>query len=736
MVVENRMSITAQQVKKLAYSCGFELAGVTAAVPSEDLSRFETWRASGMAGEMTYLTDHRGDLRRDPRQLLPEAQSIVCVGKLYNTARPYSTVIMDGKHGWISRYAWGEDYHDVLRRDLERLLARIAEANGEPFASKICVDTAPLLERSYARAAGLGWIGKNTCLINQQRGSWFFLGELLLSIPLADDAPPPNRCGSCRRCIDACPTDALVPNGQGEWTLDARLCISYLTIEKRAAWPSELAQQTGNHIFGCDICQDICPWNRRAAITTEESFGPSAFAPSVFAPNLDQFASLTEEEFRAMFRRSPIWRAKYEGFLRNVAIAMGNSRDAGMKEPLEKLARHSNRVIAETARRALLLLVASAAALAEPNAGFEHFYNNEYDQALAYFEQQLKTNPDQPGIYNNLAQTILYREMFRSGALESQLVTGNNPFLRSSKMEIGAEDKRRFAEYVDLSIQKNEARIEKNDRDMEALLALGVAHGLRANYLFLVEKSWMDALKEATAARHANERALEIDPKQVDAQLILGLNHYVVGSLPFYLKMVGFLSGFRGDKDEGIRQLEHVAAQGSRNKDDAKVLLAVIYRRERQPEKALPLLEELAERFPRNYLFRFEQVQMYSDLGNKQNALRVLDEIEKLRRESAPGYATLPPERIQFARGNLLFWYRDLDPALADLNQVTQNMERLDLNTRVLAWLRVGQIHDMRDRHPQAIEAYRSAMQVAPKSAAATEAEGYIEKPYRRKLSK
>ena len=262
----------------------------------------------------------------------------------------------DSSRGWISRYAWGEDYHDMLRRGLEQLLERIAEAHGEPFASKICVDTAPLLERSYARAAGLGWIGKNTCLINQGQGSWFFLGELLLSIPLAADAPPPDRCGSCRRCIDACPTDALVPNGGDGWTLDARLCISYLTIEKRGAVPSELQARTGDHVFGCDICQDVCPWNRRAAVTTEDSFGPSAFAPE-----LEQLAALTEEEFRALFRRSPVWRAKYEGFLRNVAMAMGNSGNASMKEPLEKLVQHSNRIISATAQAALLLLAASLA---------------------------------------------------------------------------------------------------------------------------------------------------------------------------------------------------------------------------------------------------------------------------------------------------------------------------------------------------------------------------------------
>lgn len=313
------MAISAQQIKELAHACGFEIAGVAEALPSEDFERFQTWRAEGMAGEMSYLTDRRGDLRSDPRNLLPEAKSIVCVGKLYNTGAPRSAEMTDTERGWISRYAWGADYHDVLRHGLERLVERIAEVHREPFHSKICVDTAPLLERSYARAAGLGWIGKNTCLINQQQGSWFFLGALLLSIPLSADAPPPDRCGVCTRCIEACPTQALIADGEGGWRLDARRCISYLTIEKRGDIPRELKDEIGNHLFGCDICQDVCPWNRHAPETGEE-----AFAPAEFAPRLEELAGLSEEEFHKRFRHSPVRRAKHAGFMRNVANAISN----------------------------------------------------------------------------------------------------------------------------------------------------------------------------------------------------------------------------------------------------------------------------------------------------------------------------------------------------------------------------------------------------------------------------
>ena len=213
--------MTGDEVRVLARECGFELAGVARAVPVPDTAWYREWVSVGYAGEMRYLTDRRAAVREDPRNLLASARSIVCVGKLYQTPWPHSTQYNDEERAWISRYAWGDDYHDVMRRGLERLAQRIGA-----LEYKICVDTAPLLERSYARLAGLGWIGRNTCLINQRSGSWFFLGELLLSLEIAPDAPPPERCGSCMRCVDACPTAAIVP-GRG---IDSALCISYLTI--------------------------------------------------------------------------------------------------------------------------------------------------------------------------------------------------------------------------------------------------------------------------------------------------------------------------------------------------------------------------------------------------------------------------------------------------------------------------------------------------------------------------
>ena len=330
-----------EQVKRLARECGFELAGIAAAAPSADAGRYRRWVEQGMAGEMGYLTDRRATLRADPRSLQPSAQSIICVGKLYNGPQPYSTEFTSTDLGWISRYAWGDDYHDVLRRDLQRL----AESLGAEHEYKICVDTAPLLERSYAHAAGLGWIGKNTCLINEPLGSWFFLGELLTSIPLEPDSPPPDRCGTCTRCIDACPTKAISPGG---YELDSRLCISYFTIELRGAFPEDHRSGIGQHVFGCDICQDVCPWNRRAPSTAEQ-----AFAPRHMTPPLVKLAALTEQEFREMFRHSPVSRARYTGFLRNVAIAMGNGGEPSFRSALERLADYPDMVVSEHARWAL-----------------------------------------------------------------------------------------------------------------------------------------------------------------------------------------------------------------------------------------------------------------------------------------------------------------------------------------------------------------------------------------------
>lgn len=342
--------MTSAVIREIALACGFELAGVAQAEPLPERAWYQEWVAAGFAGEMRYLTDRRAGVRDDPRNLLPSARSLIVVGKLYNTPWPYSTKFTDAERAWISRYAWADDYHDVLRRGLEQLRDALRQRISDPFESKICVDAAPLLERSYARQAGLGWIGRNTCLINQKMGSWFFLGELLVSLEIEPDAPPPDRCGTCRRCIEACPTAAIVPGPLG-YTVDSRLCISYLTIELRGPIPEEQRAGCGPHVFGCDICQDVCPWNRRAPATA----GP-AFEPRSFAPPLERFAEIGESEFHCMFRATPVIRARYSGFLRNVAIAMGNSGRKSFRPALERLTAHNDPVIGEHARWALARL--------------------------------------------------------------------------------------------------------------------------------------------------------------------------------------------------------------------------------------------------------------------------------------------------------------------------------------------------------------------------------------------
>lgn len=330
--------MTRDVVKRLARECGFELAGVAAAEPSADLPRYQAWVERGFAGEMKYLTDRRADVRQDLHNLLERARSIICVGKLYNTPGPVDSS--------VSRYAWGRDYHLVMRDGLVRLV-QLLEREAGPFDHKICVDTAPLLERSYAREAGLGWIGKNTCLIHEPLGSWFFLGEIVTSLEIEPDRPPPDRCGTCTRCIDACPTQALVPDGSGQWTLDSRRCISYLTIELRGPIPEEHREGMGAHIFGCDICQEVCPWNSRAPVTGEPAFSARPL------PDLENFAKLSPEAFHRTTADSTVARAKHSGMLRNIAVAMGNQKHDRFREPLQDLASSANETVAEHARWAL-----------------------------------------------------------------------------------------------------------------------------------------------------------------------------------------------------------------------------------------------------------------------------------------------------------------------------------------------------------------------------------------------
>ena len=338
-------------VKCAAEDAGFDLAGIAPARDAPDLEYFPAWIAAGHAGEMKYLAarDNQGELKRASlARVAPWARSVVVCAIDYNTDHPYSTQVHDPCRGWISRYAWSrDDYHDSALGRLQRVEAALKQAVPPELQPSLItrsyVDTGPIVERVFAKYAGIGWIGKNTCVINQKKGSWLFLGVIITSLELPPDLPAPDRCGTCTRCIEACPTDAIL----APYQLDSNKCISYLTIEKRGSIPEDLREGMGHHIFGCDICQDVCPWNRKAPVTTAAEFQPR---PGLVNPALDWLAEMSVEEFRETFRGSPIRRTKRSGLRRNTAIAMGNSGNHDFLPLLDDMATDEDPGVAESAR--------------------------------------------------------------------------------------------------------------------------------------------------------------------------------------------------------------------------------------------------------------------------------------------------------------------------------------------------------------------------------------------------
>jgi epoxyqueuosine reductase len=328
---------------------GFDLAGIVPVPEFEDAADdyFERWIDAGYAGEMEYLKRRNEEdqlLRSSLQAAFPWARSVILCAKNYNTDAPRSIDEGPEGSGWIARYAWSgkvdangriipSDYHDILLKKLRLLEDRLKEWLG-PMESRSYVDTGPIVERAYAHAAGIGWTGKNTCILNQELGSWLFLGVIVTSYEVPKDKLdesiallPPDRCGSCRRCIEACPTDALI----APYEMDASRCIAYLTIEKRGPIPEALRPQMGRQVFGCDICQDVCPWNRRAPVTTDPEL---VGREELVNPALSTLAELEPQTFNQWFKGSPIKRTKLSGLQRNVAIAMGN---AGLRDFLHRL---------------------------------------------------------------------------------------------------------------------------------------------------------------------------------------------------------------------------------------------------------------------------------------------------------------------------------------------------------------------------------------------------------------
>ena len=306
-----------QQIQDRARELGFELVGIIPATRSETIARYRQWLENGYAGKMHYLEKHLS-LKADVRQLLTEAKSVISLAMNYYTLDPPNALAENPERGQISRYAWGDDYHELIRERLLELVQFIKQTGEDELKTRVCVDTAPIIEREYAQKAGIGWIGKNTNLIHWRSGSWYFLSEILVNIVLESETPPlRGSCGTCTRCIEECPTDAIIaPN-----LLDSRLCISYLTIELKERIPKQLRPKMGNLIFGCDICQEVCPWNSKAVPTVEPAFYPR---DGNLAPKLLSLIGMTQQEFSKRFKGSPIKRAKRRGFLRNVLVAIGN----------------------------------------------------------------------------------------------------------------------------------------------------------------------------------------------------------------------------------------------------------------------------------------------------------------------------------------------------------------------------------------------------------------------------
>jgi epoxyqueuosine reductase len=319
--------VTARDVKQQASTFGFDLCGIAPAAAFPELQFLSEWLDRGYAGEMEYMR-RSADRRLDVRRVLPSARSVIVLGCLYNTGRPYSTENADASRAAIARYAWGDDYHLVIQHRLERLLAWFRESCGEGFEARAYVDTGPVQERVYAQYAGLGWIGKNTCVINTEFGSWIFLSEIICNLNLDTDPPSLDQCGTCTLCLESCPTGALVE----PYVLDSRRCISYLTIELKGSIPAQHRDAVGEHVYGCDICQEVCPWNHAAAGSADPAWQPRV---ALDAARLRDLWRRSDDELGRLLKRSAMKRAGVKRLRRNLATAIGNSAEPSAAVELE-----------------------------------------------------------------------------------------------------------------------------------------------------------------------------------------------------------------------------------------------------------------------------------------------------------------------------------------------------------------------------------------------------------------
>ncbi len=320
--------LTSAAIKDRARLLGFDLCGIARADHYPELDYLPEWLKRGYAGTMTYL--HRSARRRvDVRQALSSVRSVIVTGTVYNTPHPSSTDVRDRRRALIARYAWGDDYHQVIGRRLESLVDWMRAETAEPFDALPYVDTGPVQERVFAQYAGLGWIGKNSCLINPELGSWLFLGEILCSLDLDADTRGFDRCGSCTLCLDWCPTGAIVE----PWRLDATRCLSYLTIEYKGPMPDEHRAAAGAHVFGCDVCQDVCPWNVSPAVSADRAWQPR---DGLDLPGLLDLWQLSDDAIVSLLEGSAMTRVSLPALRRNLAVAIGNSGDGAAIAELDR----------------------------------------------------------------------------------------------------------------------------------------------------------------------------------------------------------------------------------------------------------------------------------------------------------------------------------------------------------------------------------------------------------------
>lgn len=367
-------------------------------------------------------------------------------------------------------------------------------------------------------------------------------------------------------------------------------------------------------------------------------------------------------------------------------------------------------------------------------AGFRHFYNLEYDQALTLFQEEIASRPGQPEGYNHLAQTILYRGLYKSGILENSLASGDDLLLsliRQPKLALAPTDEKEFQRAVNAAVGRAESQLRKDPNDAAALYALGAAYGLRANYDFLVRKAWFAAIRGSNAARGLHNRASRLDPGNVDARMMQGVHEYVVAGLPAVLRVLGSITGLRGDKEAGLRLLEMVASQGADSKVEAQMLLATLYRHEKQPQTAMSFLNHLRQSYPRNYLLHMAEVYTSIEMRDEKAAADSLQSLERSVREGAPGYALIEPAKIAYARGVLQCRFGHFDQALQSMRHAATTAGSEGPEIRLLAYERLGMIHDLRGQRQLALQAYQKVVDAAPDSRLAREAQRYLARPFR-----